>query len=81
MVGVFQQAVPVPGIEGLFVPSGTRGRVLKVVGEKTALVRWEYSPSGVYVLLLHLAQDMYLNNKEEVFYTLDLLSRLVSFNT
>ena len=34
-------AVQVPGIEGLFVPSGTRGRVLKVVGEKTALVRWE----------------------------------------
>ncbi|WJX76428.1 hypothetical protein P8452_59847 [Trifolium repens] len=29
----------------------------------------------------HLAKDMYLNNKEEVFYTLDLLSRLVSFNT
>ncbi|WJX51140.1 hypothetical protein P8452_37363 [Trifolium repens] len=76
-----QQAVQVPGIEGFFVPSGTRGRVLKVVGEKTALVRWEYAPSGVYVLLLHLAQDMYLNNKEEVFYTLDLLSRLVSFNT
>ncbi|CAK8576856.1 unnamed protein product [Lathyrus sativus] len=76
-----QQAVQVPGIEGLFVPSGTRGRVLKVVGEKTALVRWEYSPSGVYVLLLHLAQDMYLNNKEEVYFTLDLLNRLVSFNT
>lgn len=73
--------VQVPGIEGLFVPSGTRGRVLKVVGEKTALVRWEYSPSGVFVLLLHLAQDMYLNNKEEVFFTLDLLSRLASFNT
>jgi hypothetical protein len=36
-----QQEVQVPGIEGLFVPSGTRGRVLKVVGEKTALVRWE----------------------------------------
>jgi hypothetical protein len=33
------------------------------------------------VLLLHLAQDMYLNNKEEVFFTLDLLSRLASFNT
>ncbi|KAK2360799.1 kinesin protein KIN-14C [Trifolium repens] len=29
----------------------------------------------------HLAKDMYLNNKEEVFYTLDLLSRLLSFNT
>lgn len=33
------------------------------------------------MLLLHLAQDMYLNNKEEVFFTLDLLNRLVSFNT
>ncbi|KAL5055383.1 hypothetical protein RYX36_036065 [Vicia faba] len=76
-----QQAVQVPGIEGLFVPSGTRGRVLKVVGEKTSLVRWELPPSGVYVLLLHLAQNMHLNNKEEVFFTLDLLNRLVSFNT
>ncbi|KAJ1422124.1 hypothetical protein SESBI_13251 [Sesbania bispinosa] len=76
-----RQAVQVPGIEGLFIPSGTRGRVLKVVGENIALVRWEYSPSGLYVLFLQLAQGMYLNSKEETVFTLDLLSRLVSFNT
>ncbi|XP_057456711.1 uncharacterized protein LOC130747712 [Lotus japonicus] len=76
-----QQAVGVPGIEGLVIPSGTRGRVLRVVGQNTALVRWEYSPSGVFVLLLRLAQERYLNNKEEVFVTLDLLSRLASSNT
>lgn len=71
----------VPGIEGFFIPAGTRGRVLRVVGENTALVRWEHSPSGMFVLILHLAQEMYLNNKDEVVCTLDLLSRLVSFNT
>ncbi|KAL5168904.1 hypothetical protein HKD37_11G030947 [Glycine soja] len=75
------QAVQVPGVEGFFIPAGTRGRVLRVVGENTALVRWEYSPSGMFVLLLHLSQEMYLNSKDEVVYTLDLLSRLVSFNT
>lgn len=36
---------PVPlhvlGVEGLLIPSKTRGRVLKVFGENTALVRWE----------------------------------------
>nr|KYP39665.1 hypothetical protein KK1_039024 [Cajanus cajan] len=76
-----RQAVQVPGIEGFFIPAGTRGRVLRVVGENTALVRWEHSPSGMFVLILHLAQEMYLNNKDEVVCTLDLLSRLVSFNT
>ncbi|KAL2983146.1 hypothetical protein AAZX31_12G023600 [Glycine max] len=76
-----QQAVQVPGVEGFFIPAGTRGSVLRVVGENTALVRWEYSPSGMFVLLLHLAQEMYLNSKDGVVYTLDLLSRLVSFNT
>ena len=38
-----RQAVQVPGIEGFYIPAGTRGRVLKVVGENTALVRWEVS--------------------------------------
>ncbi|XP_052734506.1 uncharacterized protein LOC108340198 isoform X2 [Vigna angularis] len=76
-----QQVVQVPGVQGLFIPAGTRGRVLRVVGENTALVRWEYTSSGIFVLLLHLAQEMYLDNKDEVAVTLDLLSRLVSFNT
>ncbi|XP_027909728.1 uncharacterized protein LOC114168941 isoform X2 [Vigna unguiculata] len=76
-----QQVVQVPGVQGFFIPAGTRGRVLRVVGENTALVRWEYSSSGIFVLLLHLAQEMYLDNKDEVSFILDLLSRLVSFNT
>ncbi|XP_061362673.1 uncharacterized protein LOC133306382 isoform X2 [Gastrolobium bilobum] len=76
-----RKAVRVPGIEGLFIPAGTHGRVLKVVGENTVLVRWEYATSGLLVLLLRLGQDMYLNSKEEAVFTLDLFSRLVSFNT
>ncbi|KAE9620270.1 hypothetical protein Lalb_Chr01g0001341 [Lupinus albus] len=76
-----RHAVLVPGVEGLFIPAGTRGHVLKVIGDNTALVRWEYAPSGVFVLLLRLAQDSYLKSKEDVAFTLDLLSRLVSFNT
>lgn len=35
------QPVHVPGIEGLFIPSNTRGHVLKMIGSNTALVRWE----------------------------------------
>ncbi|GMY05517.1 nucleoporin like [Fagus crenata] len=73
--------VHVPGVEGLFIPSKTRGHVLKVIGGNTALVRWEYTQSGVLVLLLRLAQDLYPDKSEEVFLTLDLLCRMVSFNT
>ena len=36
--------------------------------------------SGVLVLLLRLAQELYLDSTEEVLVTLDLLSRLVSLN-
>ncbi|GMY05519.1 nucleoporin like [Fagus crenata] len=73
--------VHVPGVEGLFIPSKTRAHVLKVIGGNTALVRWEYTQSGVLVLLLRLAQDLYPDKSEEVFLTLDLLCRMVSFNT
>ncbi|XP_054786453.1 uncharacterized protein LOC129292825 isoform X2 [Prosopis cineraria] len=76
-----QQPVQVPGIEGFFIPMGTRGHVLKAFGRNTALVRWEYATSGVFLLLLRLTQEVHLNGKEEVLLTLDLLSRLVSFNT
>lgn len=31
----------VPGLEGLLIPIGTRGHVLKMIDGKTALVRWE----------------------------------------
>lgn len=40
----------------------------------------QYPQSGVLVLLLRLAQELYLDSTEEVLVTLDLLSRLVSFN-
>nr|XP_024933206.2 uncharacterized protein LOC107427578 isoform X2 [Ziziphus jujuba var. spinosa] len=71
----------IPGIEGLLIPSNTRGHILKIVGGNTALVRWEYTHSGVLVLLMRLAQELYVDSSEEVLLTLDLLFRMVSFNT
>ncbi|XP_057965187.1 uncharacterized protein LOC131155793 [Malania oleifera] len=71
----------VPGVEGLIIPSETRGHVLKVIDQNVALVRWEYAQSGVLVLLLRLAQELCIDSNEEVLVTLDLLCRLVSFNT
>ncbi|KAJ4826105.1 hypothetical protein Tsubulata_010953 [Turnera subulata] len=71
----------VPGLESLLIPAGTRGHVLKVLNGNTALVRWEYVQSGVLVLLLRLAHELYLESNEEVFLTLDLFRRMVSFNT
>ncbi|XP_055961923.1 uncharacterized protein LOC126683413 isoform X2 [Mercurialis annua] len=71
----------VPGVEGLFVPSKTRGHVLKVIGGNTALVRWEHKQSGLLILLLQLAQELHLESTEYVFLTLDLLCRMVSFST
>lgn len=69
----------IPGFDGLYIPSGTRGRILKEIGGNTAIVRWEYSQSAIYVLLLRLAQSRYLEGNEEVILTLDLLCRMVSF--
>ena len=40
----------------------------------------QYAQSGVLVLLLRLAQEMYLESSEEVLLAFDLLSRLVTFN-
>eukprot|EP00257_Ricinus_communis_P020943 XP_015580313.1 uncharacterized protein LOC8265348 isoform X1 [Ricinus communis] len=71
----------VPGVEGLFIPNKTRGHVLKVIGGNTAIVRWEYKQSGLLILLLRLAQELYLESNDDVFLTLDLLSRMVSFST
>ncbi|XP_058213125.1 uncharacterized protein LOC131325082 isoform X1 [Rhododendron vialii] len=70
----------IPGVDGLLIPSNTRGHILKVIDGNAALIRWEYGQSGVLVLLLRLAQKLYLDCTEEVLVTLDLLSRLVSFN-
>ncbi|XP_022947489.1 uncharacterized protein LOC111451342 [Cucurbita moschata] len=75
-----QEPLLVPGMEGLLIPCKTRGQVLKVVGGNTVLVRWEYKLSGILILLMRLAQGMYLNNNEQVV-ILDLFSRMVSFNT
>nr|XP_043624466.1 uncharacterized protein LOC122596031 [Erigeron canadensis] len=72
--------LPVPGLEGLMIPRDTQGHVLKITDNNTALVRWEYPQSGVLVLLLRMAQEMYPDGSEEVLVTLDLFSRLVSFN-
>lgn len=41
----------------------------------------QYTESGVLVLLLRLSQELYMKNPEELVITLDLLSRLVTFNT
>ncbi|KAF5200472.1 nucleoporin, partial [Thalictrum thalictroides] len=73
-------ALNVPEVEDLLIPSQTRGRVLRVIDRNTVLVRWEYKESGVLVLLLRLARQLYLNNYEETHSVLDLLYRLVSFN-
>ncbi|GJX61656.1 hypothetical protein Tco_0294556 [Tanacetum coccineum] len=70
----------VPGLEGLEIPRNTRGHVLKVIDDNTALVRWEYTQSGVLVLLLRVAQEMYPDGSEEVLATLDLFSRLITSN-
>lgn len=40
----------------------------------------QYQESGVLVLLLRLAQQLYLQNPEELLVILDLLSRLVTFS-
>ncbi|GFP89006.1 nucleoporin nup188 homolog [Phtheirospermum japonicum] len=70
----------VTGFGGLVIPSKSRGQVLRMIDENCGLVRWEYTESGVVVLLLRLAQELYVQNPEERIVILDLLSRLVNFN-
>ncbi|KAF9617343.1 hypothetical protein IFM89_035324 [Coptis chinensis] len=77
---IVTQALHVPEVEDLLIPSQTRGHVVKVCGRSTVLVRWEYRQSEVFVLLLRLARDLYLNHYEETHLILDLLCRLVSSN-
>ncbi|KAM7257446.1 hypothetical protein ACFE04_013187 [Oxalis oulophora] len=74
------QPLSVPGVDGVFIPSGTRGRIIKIIKGNIALVRWEYAQSALVVLLLQLAQELYPDSNEEVRLTLELLSRMVSFN-
>ncbi|KAL2537742.1 hypothetical protein Fot_19133 [Forsythia ovata] len=73
--------VHLTGVEDFVIPSGSRGHLLRMIDNNTALVRWEYTESGVLVLLLRLAQEVYLKSFDESIVTLDLLSRLVTFNT
>lgn len=70
----------VPQVEGFIIPSRTRGHVVKMVDGNTALVRWEHTQSGVFILLLRLAQSLYFDCDREVIVTLDLLNRMMSFN-
>ncbi|XP_073159038.1 uncharacterized protein [Henckelia pumila] len=70
----------VTAVEGLVIPSKSRGQVLRMIDKNVALVRWEYTESGMLVLLLRLAQELYTKNFEEVHAILDLLSRLTKFN-
>ncbi|KAL2512427.1 Protein of unknown function (DUF3414) [Abeliophyllum distichum] len=54
--------VHLTGVEDFVIPSGSRGHLLKMIDNNTALVRWEYTESGVLVLLLRLAQEVYLKS-------------------
>lgn len=71
----------VPGFEGLVIPSRTCGHVLRSVGGNAALVQWEYTQSEVLVLLMRLAEELYFERNDEVLLILDLISRMVTFNT
>lgn len=33
----------IPGLEGLVIPSNTRGQILRIISENTGLIRWEVS--------------------------------------
>ncbi|KAL1190225.1 hypothetical protein V5N11_016615 [Cardamine amara subsp. amara] len=70
----------IPGLEGLVIPSNTRGKILRIISENTGLVRWEYSLSGITVLIIRLANGLYTGNNREAFVTLELLCRMVTFN-
>ncbi|XP_023634022.1 uncharacterized protein LOC17879317 isoform X2 [Capsella rubella] len=74
------QPLHISGLEGLVIPSNTRGRILRIISENTCLVRWEYSLSGIIVLIIRLANGLYIGNNREAFVNLELLSRMVTFN-
>lgn len=38
-----QLPLQIPTVDGLYIPSKTRGRILRMIDEKIALVRWEVS--------------------------------------
>ncbi|XP_031493788.1 uncharacterized protein LOC116259924 isoform X2 [Nymphaea colorata] len=75
-----QQPIAVPGIEGLVIPTGTMGQVLKVGSDKVALVRWEFMHSGMLILLLRLACIFRVEDYDEASAILYLLGCLFSSN-
>ncbi|KAJ0974274.1 hypothetical protein J5N97_016239 [Dioscorea zingiberensis] len=77
---VTQHQLYVLGIEGLYIPIGSRGSVLRIVDSNLALVRWEYKCSGVILLLLRVAQSSFSVNNEETCLALNLFCRMMSFN-
>ncbi|TVU31165.1 hypothetical protein EJB05_22840, partial [Eragrostis curvula] len=72
--------ISIAGIEGIRIPSGSHGYILKVLEEDAALVRWEFPHSGFFLLLVILAQDLHSCNYEEASVIMDLLYRMVSSN-
>ncbi|XP_004983372.1 uncharacterized protein LOC101761606 isoform X2 [Setaria italica] len=72
--------VSIPGIEGIKVPCGTNGYILKVLQGDAVLVRWEFPHSGVFLLLVTLAQELHSCNYKEASDIMDLLYRMVSSN-
>lgn len=73
-----QTQLNIPSIEGIVIPAGTRGHIVRVVDVNSALVRWEYEHSGLFLLLLHLNQMSNSCKFEEFCAVLDLLNRMVS---
>ncbi|CAN6299788.1 unnamed protein product [Urochloa humidicola] len=72
--------VSIPGIQGITVPCGTHGYILKVLQDDAVLVRWEFPHSGVFFLLVTLAQELHSCNYKEASDIMDLLYRMVSSN-
>ncbi|KQJ96095.1 uncharacterized protein LOC100837705 isoform X4 [Brachypodium distachyon] len=70
----------IPGMEGIILPCGTHGYILRVLQDDVALVRWEFPHSGVFILLVTLAQDLYSCNYVEACDIMDLLYQMVLSN-
>ncbi|XP_040384027.1 uncharacterized protein LOC102721481 isoform X2 [Oryza brachyantha] len=72
--------ISIPSIEGITVPVGSHGYILKVLEDDVALVRWEFPHSGVFFVLVILAQDIHACNYEEACDIMDLLYKMVLSN-
>ncbi|KAJ3682573.1 hypothetical protein LUZ60_015146 [Juncus effusus] len=77
-----ESPVGVPGAESLLIPSGTHGYVLRLLegNGNGALVRWDFTHSGIIVLLLNLAQCLYYDRQKECYHVIDLICRMVKSN-